>query len=112
VTPYPELQIHPSTAEERGIKEGDTAVVETPKGSIRHVAKVTEDIHQKVVNGVFGWWLPDEEAPENGYLGTNVNAITSYDPPYDPEIGINRVQGVMCQVRKLSLTCPHNDTSC
>ena len=100
ITPFPELQIHPVTAQERGINEGDRVVIETPKGSIQHVAKLTEDILPEVVNGVFGWWLPEKETEENGYLGTNINQVTSYDPPYDPEIGINCVQGVMCQVRK------------
>ena len=92
--------MHPSTAKEREIKDGDRVVIETPKGSILHVAKVTEDIHPKVVNGVYGWWLPEKDAVESGSLETNINGITSYDPPYDPEIGINRVQGVMCQVYK------------
>jgi anaerobic selenocysteine-containing dehydrogenase len=99
-TPYPQLQIHPSTAKARGIEDGDTVAVETPMGAIRHVASLTADVHPDVVSGVYGWWLPELETVENGYLGTNVNAVMSYDPPYDPEIGINRVQGVMCQVRK------------
>ena len=42
-----------------------------------------------------------KETAETGYLETNANRVMSYDPPYDPEIGINSVQGVMCQVRKL-----------
>jgi thiosulfate reductase/polysulfide reductase chain A len=100
IVPYPQLYIHPGTASERGIEEGDKVVIETPKGSIQHVAALTEDIHPQVVNGVFGWWLPEKETLENGYLETNVNAIASYEPPYDPEVGINRVQGVLCQVSK------------
>ena len=28
-------------------------------------------------------WLPEKETVENGYLETNVDAITSYDPLYD-----------------------------
>ena len=101
ITPDPQLHLHPGTAEERGIKDDDMVVIETPKGSIRHRAKLTEDIRPDVVNGVFGWWLPEKGTEENGYLETNVNSVMSYDPPYDPEIGINCVQGVMCQVRKL-----------
>jgi thiosulfate reductase/polysulfide reductase chain A len=101
ITPYPQLHIHPGTAKERGIKDGDRVVIKTPKGSIQHAAKLTEDIRPDVVNGVYGWWLPEKETAENGYLETNVNRVMSYDPPYDPEIGINSVQGVMCQVRKL-----------
>jgi anaerobic selenocysteine-containing dehydrogenase len=100
ITPYPQLHIHPSTAKERGIQDGDRVVIETPKGSIQHVAKLTEEIRHDVVNGVYGWWLPENETEENGYLETNVNMVMSYDPPYDPEIGINSVQGVMCQVHK------------
>jgi len=101
ITPYPRLHIHPSTAKERGIEDGDKVVIETPKGSIQHVAKLIKDIHPQVVNGVYGWWLPEKGTAENGYLETNINGVTSYDPPYDPEVGINRVEGVMCQVRKL-----------
>jgi len=100
MVPYPQLHIHPGTARERGIEEGERVIIETPKGAIQHVAKLTEDIHPRVVNGVFGWWLPEKETLENDYLETNVNAIASYEPPYDPEVGINRVQGVQCQVRR------------
>ena len=99
--PYPELHIHPDAAAERGIADGDMLAIETPKSTVKHVAKITEDIHPEVVNGIFGFWLPEKETAENGYLETNVNATMSYDPPYDPEIGINRIQGVMCQVHKL-----------
>jgi hypothetical protein len=29
------------------------------------------------MNAVFDWWLPEKETAENGYLETNVNAVTS-----------------------------------
>ena len=64
------------------------------------MAELIDDIRPDVVSGVFGWWVPEQETAENGYLETNVNMVMSYDPPYDPEIGINRIQGVMCQVYK------------
>jgi anaerobic selenocysteine-containing dehydrogenase len=102
ITPFPELHIHHETAKTRGIEEGECVVIETPMGSIQHVAVLTNDIRTDVVNGVFGWWLPEKENDEKGCLVTNVNRVLSYYPPYDPEIGINSIQGVMCQVRKLS----------
>jgi Anaerobic dehydrogenases, typically selenocysteine-containing len=101
LTPYPQLQIHPTTAQERGIQQGDMVVVETLRGTFQHLAELTEDIHPQVVSGVFGWWLPEREAPERGSLETNVNAALSYDPPYDPIVGINSIRGVMCQIHKL-----------
>jgi anaerobic selenocysteine-containing dehydrogenase len=101
LTPYPTVQIHPSTAQQRGIQQGDLVVVETPRGSFQQQAEITGDIHPQVVNGAWAWWLPEKETVEEGLLETAVNMVTSYDPPYDPEIGINSVQGIMCQVRKL-----------
>ena len=98
---YPYLHINPKTADERGIKDGDMVVIETPKGSVHHKAKIFEDIRADTVNGVYGWWMPEKETEENGYLNTNINFLCSFYPPYDPEIGINCIQGVMCQVRKL-----------
>jgi len=101
LTPYPRLQMHPSAAQKREIQRGDMVGVETPRGSFRHLAELTEDIHPEVVNGEFGWWLPEKEPPERGSLETNVNAAMSYDPPYDPVVGINSIQGIMCTVKKL-----------
>ena len=101
LTPYPQLQMHPSAARERGIQQGDMVVVETPKGTFQHLAELTEDIHPQVVSGSFGWWLPERKAPERGCLETNVNAAMSYDPPCDPIVGINSIQGILCQVSKL-----------
>jgi thiosulfate reductase/polysulfide reductase chain A len=101
LAPYPLLHIHPAAAHERGIQSGDMVLVETPRGSFRHRAELTEDIRPEVVCGSFGWWLPEREPPERGSLETNVNAAMSYDPPCDPVVGINSIQGVMCRLQKL-----------
>ena len=98
---YPTIQIHPSTAQERGIQEGGMVVVETPKGSFQQQAEITEDIRPQVVNGAWAWWLSEKKTVEKGLLETTANMVTSYYSPYDPEIGINSIQGIMCQVCKL-----------
>jgi anaerobic selenocysteine-containing dehydrogenase len=97
---YPELLIHPETASARGIAEGDIVVIESPKGSVLHKAKLYDGIRPDTVNGVYGWWMPEKKHDESEYLSTNINFLCSFYPPYDPEIGINCIQGVMCQVRK------------
>jgi len=75
-------------------------IVETPRGSFKHQAELMEDIHPQVVNAAWGWWLPEKEALEKDSLETNVSTALSYDPPYDPEVGINRTQGALCEVRR------------
>jgi anaerobic selenocysteine-containing dehydrogenase len=96
--PYPELEIHPATARERKIADGDLVWIETPKARCKHKAKVTDKIHPRVVNGCFGWWFPEKPAPEHGCLEANINILLAYEPPHDPITGINKVQGVMCEV--------------
>lgn len=98
--PYPELEIHPDAAQERGIADGDLLWIETPKGRCKHKARVTDKIHPQVVNGCFGWWFPEQGAPEHGCLEANVNVLMAYEPPHDPIAGINSVQGVVCDVYK------------
>jgi len=53
-----------------------------------------------VVNGCFGWWFPEQGAPEHGCFEANVNVLMAYEPPHDPIAGINSVQGVVCDVYK------------
>lgn len=98
--PYPQLWIHPEASQERGIAQGDLIWIETPRGKCKHKAKVTERIHPRVVNAEFGWWLPDNPAPEHGCLEVNINAVMSYDPPHDPVVGIPSVQGLLCEVSR------------
>jgi anaerobic selenocysteine-containing dehydrogenase len=84
--PYPRLQIHPDADKERGLQQGDKVVVETPRGSFKHVGELTEDVHPQVVNGTFGWWLPEGQVRDGSSLEVNINATMSYDPPYDPVV--------------------------
>jgi len=35
-----------------------------------------------------------------GAAEVSINAAMSYDAPYDPVVGINSVQNLMCQVSK------------
>ncbi|MFX0201658.1 MAG: molybdopterin-dependent oxidoreductase [Candidatus Hodarchaeota archaeon] len=98
--PYPQLWIHPKAAQEREIAEGDLVWIETPRGKCKHKAKITERIHPKVVNAEFGWWLPDNPAPERGCLEVNINAVISYDSPHDPVVGISSIQGLLCEVSR------------
>ncbi|MBN2323104.1 MAG: molybdopterin-dependent oxidoreductase [Spirochaetes bacterium] len=98
---YPELEIHPHAASDRGIADGDRLWIETPKGRCMHTARITDKIHPAVVNGCFGWWFPRKPAPEHGCLEANINMVMAYEPPHDPVVGINSVQGVVCEVYKV-----------
>jgi anaerobic selenocysteine-containing dehydrogenase len=68
--PKPLIRIHPDDAYNRGIKEDDNVVVESPVGRVRLSAKITEEIRSGVVVLDYGWGNPwDDDA--------NVNELTS-----------------------------------
>ncbi|RLG40037.1 MAG: hypothetical protein DRN78_05955, partial [Thermoproteota archaeon] len=63
---HPFVEIHPDTAEELGIKDGDWVFVESPRGRIKVKAKVTFIVHPKVVMVAHGWGQPYAHGqPEN-----------------------------------------------
>ena len=103
IVPDPILQIHPDTAADLGIKDGDTAWIEAPKGRgrVKMKAKLTEALHPKVVHAPSHWWYPERKDPDHGCWDSNINAILSNDPPYDPICGATPLRGTLCKVYKM-----------
>lgn len=98
--PDPQVEIHPDIALKHGIKLGDWVIVSSPRGSIRLRALVTEDIHPKVVNIEHGWWFPEKQGPDYGFMESNANVLTDIAPPYDPAFGSYQLRGLLCQIQK------------
>lgn len=99
--PDPQVEIHPETAAALGIKDGDWVWIEAPRGRIKQRAKLTRGIHPKVVSAQHGWWFPEEPGPEHGCFKSNVNVLTSSDPPFDPCVGASILNSLLCRVYKV-----------
>ena len=89
LVPQPLVEINPAPAKKLGIADGDQVVVESPKGSIKLQAKITADIHPKVLSLQHGW----DEA--------NANILTDGEQ-HDPISGYPAFKTTLCQVRKAS----------
>ncbi|MBQ9980372.1 MAG: molybdopterin-dependent oxidoreductase, partial [Oscillospiraceae bacterium] len=87
MSPYPRVELHPDTAAELGIKDGDWVWIENSRGRITQKALVTDGIDRRVVNCQHGWWYPEQGTPDHGWQESNVNMLTSWQPPYDPAMG-------------------------
>jgi len=103
IVPYPTLEIHPNTAKRLGIKENDWVWIEAPKGRgrVKIRAELTEAFHPLVVHAPSHWWFPEVKSPDHGCWETNINVITSNDPPYDPIAGSTPLRGSLCKVYKV-----------
>ena len=95
--PDPSVEFHPDLAAKRNISNGDWVKVESPRGSIRMKAIVTEDIVDGVVSVDHGWWFPEKD--DDGIWESNANILTDDQPPYDPAFGSYRLRGLLCDVR-------------
>lgn len=81
IDPGPIVELHPDTAENLGIIEGDNVVLENPFGKCQMKAKVTPTIHPKVVHATHGWWFPEKQAEEPSLYGVweaNVNSLVPH----------------------------------
>jgi anaerobic selenocysteine-containing dehydrogenase len=81
--PDPIVEIHPTTAQELGIGDGEWVAIENDRGRIRRKAKVTPIVHPKVVSVPHGWWLPETDGREPNLYGIwdiNCNILVSTGP--------------------------------
>ena len=89
LAPDPVAEIHPNTAAEYGVEDGDMIFVETRKGQINVKVKATVDIMPGVINVLHGW---AEELNEN--VLTDVEA-------QDPVTGYPELRALACRIRKV-----------
>lgn len=104
--PHPIMQIHPDTAKELGIEDGDWAWIESPRGRIKQKCQVFGGMDPRVVHAQHGWWFPEEEGAEpslHGVWKSNINVLTNDDPDVCNRIsGGWPLRGLLCKVYKVN----------
>ncbi len=100
LAPDPQMEIHPQTARDLDIKNGDWVWLEIPQvdGRIKQRAKLTRGIHPKVVHCDAHWWFPEKPGPDHGHWEVNINALIPGDAPYDPIAGTTPLRGRLCKI--------------
>jgi anaerobic selenocysteine-containing dehydrogenase len=100
--PDPQVEMHPSTARDRGVEAGDWVRIETPDGSVKARAKFDRTLAPDVVCAQHGWWQACEEieAPALdpfGPEGANLNLLIRHEPS-DPISGSVPHRAWICDV--------------
>ena len=100
-SPEPVTMLHPETAGQRGIADGDMIYIETKRGRIKQKAALNGDIDPRVIVADYGWWFPEKGASElYGWAEANINVLTDDQPPYGHEVGSTMLRGTACNVFK------------
>ncbi|MGI9860132.1 molybdopterin-dependent oxidoreductase [Moorella naiadis] len=85
--PQPWVEIHPQTAAQYGIANGDTVIVESERGQVKLRARVTTDVLPEVLFLSYGWGQPyavglDDQvsagADANAGAGTDATGANTY----------------------------------
>jgi len=102
--PHPLVQVHPETARDLGINDGNWVWIESPRGKIRMKCQHFEGIDPRVVHCEHGWWfpeLPGEEPCLHGVWESNVNILTDDEPDHcNPINGGWPLKTALCKVYK------------
>jgi len=103
--PFPYVEVHPETAAQYELNDGQWANLETPMGSIKLKISFTENILPGVVATQHGWWqgCPELELPGFDSLsksGANINLIIS-DEQRDPVTGSIPIKSYYCRLVKI-----------
>ena len=101
--PDPLVEIHPNTAKQANIEDGDWVWLETPQvrgERVRLKAKLTDSVHPKMAHARHGWWFPEKPAPEHGIFESNINVVLTDDPPRGEICCSVRTRGTLCRIYK------------
>ena len=93
-----ELQIHPETAKELGMNDGEWVYLSSPRGRVEIKIKYFEGTHPKVVHSPHGYWY----GVEDGWERLNINKLTD-NQTTDPVTASLPLKGLLCRIEKINL---------
>jgi anaerobic selenocysteine-containing dehydrogenase len=97
--PDPVAEIHPDSAANLGIEEGDWVYLESPYGRAKFKTKLFEGIAADVVNAEHAWWYPESPAPDYRWKECCANLLYG-DEHFDPDTGAEPLKCYLCKVYK------------
>lgn len=102
----PEVWVNPVDAKKYGVKQGEWTWIESKRGKIRGVARVTEGIPKGVVF-MERFWTPETlNTPDEGWKSVNVQVLAKADPPYNDIFGTHTLRGFQVKIYKAKEGAP------
>ncbi|ABW66123.1 molybdopterin-containing oxidoreductase family protein [Desulfosudis oleivorans] len=95
--PDPELQIHPDTAADLGVSEGEWVYLATPRAKVEIKIRLFADIDPRVVHAPHGFWY----GVADGWRRLNINMVTN-DEPLCPVTASVPIKSLLCRLEKMA----------
>jgi anaerobic selenocysteine-containing dehydrogenase len=101
--PDPVVILHPDTAANLGIKDGDWVHIENRRGRIRQKVNTSIGVDPRVIVADYAWWFPEKDERDLfAFEDSNYNVLTNDEPPYNKEVGSFNIRGFACRVSKVA----------
>ncbi len=103
IDPNPTLEIHPETAANLGIGDGEWVWVENWLGKQKFKAKLTIAVLPQMVMAAHGWWFPEENGAEPSLFGawkSNINQLIPMGSQGKDGLGAP-IKNLLCKVYKV-----------
>lgn len=98
--PEPLVDIHPDTAKELGIFDGEWVFIENQMGKVKRKASLSKTVKPNMINTEHGWWKPELEGAEPTLFGVWDYQINQLVPgPQDSQSGFGGGQYKVTQVK-------------
>jgi anaerobic selenocysteine-containing dehydrogenase len=103
IDPDPVVEIHPDTANDCGIGNGEWVWIENWMGRAKFKAKVTRVVPRWMVMAAHGWWFPERKGAEPSLYGTwesNINLLLPMNAQGKDGLGAP-IKHSMCKINKV-----------
>jgi anaerobic selenocysteine-containing dehydrogenase len=104
IDPDPVIEIHPDTADELKISQGEWVGVENWLGRCQLKAKVTSIVPRWMVMAAHGWWFPEQAGEEPSLYGvwqSNINQLLPMGSHGKDGLG-SPIKHSLCRIYKLN----------
>ncbi len=103
IDPDPVVEIHPDTAAEHGIGNGEWVWVENWMGKAKFKAKLTMVVPTWMVMAPHGWWFPEKQGAEPilyGVWESNINQLIPMNAQGKDGLGAP-IKHLLCKISKI-----------
>ncbi|MCC6890558.1 MAG: molybdopterin-dependent oxidoreductase [Hyphomicrobiales bacterium] len=103
--PDPIVEVHPQTARDYGIENGEWVYLENDLGRVKRKAAITLKVKPGHVHTMHGWWLPEREgaAPSlYGYADYQINRLIPGPQCSRSGFGGGQYRTTLCRLRKIT----------
>ncbi len=67
--PDPYVEVHPDTAKEYGVYDGEWIYLENDLGQVKRKVRISLKVHPKMIQTQHGWWMPEMKGKEPDLFG-------------------------------------------